>query len=90
MSVSSLVTNEEAETRIQSFSWSVVERSPRVGSRVVADSVRINESPCPQEVYSPVKKKTYEQVIVRYSDWIAVKEASARLRLTLYLVHYLI
>lgn len=68
MSVSSLVTNEEAETRIQSFSWSVVERSPRVGSRVVADSVRINESPCPQEVYSPVKKKTYEQVIVRYSD----------------------
>ena len=84
MSISSLVTNEEAETPVQSFNWSVVEQSPRVGSRVDADRVRINESPCPQEVYSPVKKKTYKQVIVRYSDWSAVKEASARRRLTLY------
>ena len=47
MSVSNLVTNEEAETPIQSFNWSVVEQSPRVGSRVDADNVRINESPHP-------------------------------------------
>ena len=62
------MTNEEAETPIQSFNWSVVEQSPRVGSRVDADNVRINESPHPQEAYSPVKKKTYKQIIVRYRD----------------------
>ena len=68
MSIPGLVTNEEAETPIRSFFLSVIEQPPQVDSRVEADSVAINESPCPRAAYGPVKEKTDKQIIVRYCD----------------------